>query len=491
MKNRNRIASAGLVWTALVAVSIAAAQAQLTLKVVNQNPAYADTNIFLSFRSDGVPVGTVNGQPLQKGTNYSAADVNASCVISSFSGGAKIFVSLGNPLTSATASNGFAPNFNNANLADYSTRWDKVELSYLTTDPGSVANLTADDFASIPMKLSTADGSVDWHYHGSMQQVLSQLADLCGNSSGSVVTNGDGSILRVISPHTSSSSPWPSMQPYIDYVRTNGITTHIAGLYNGLNGGTGPQAQQRYDLVGWINPGGDLVITGSCDVAGPTTVVIPAAELQEAIYSANPAYVTNNHLPAIRNSNSVYDAILRDILAGFNLGLVGTTNLDPRTGTPFSNETTEVWYNYNNITGSSLHYTNVFKALWLDGKTFYNQYASILSTNTDAYGFPFNDTLAKPLLPLVNNPTLTITILPDSVTTADHRISNITVTNGLVTLTLTNLTPGRLSSIERTSNLQTSNSWQSVTSFMATTSTTNFTEAVQPTNSFFRARQDP
>jgi hypothetical protein len=464
------------------------ATAQMTIQVVNQNRAYADTNVFISFGGAPTITGMIDGQAILLGTNYSIAQINKGCSVTSFSDGAKIFVSLGRLLTSGNSANRFARNFANPSLADYYTRWDKVELSYKTTDPGSVANLSADDFASIPMKLSNGSESVAWHYHDSMQAVLASLAGFSGNSTQSVVST-NSQIIRVISPHTSYSAPWPSMQPYIDYVKTNSIRTMVVGTYNGradLN--TNAWASQTYNLTAVINDSGDLVLTGSCSVAGSTTITIAATDVPEALYSANPFYTANGVYT--NNSNSVFDAAVRDILAGFNLGLVGTSKVDPRTNVAFSNETTQVWYNYpgNGSVTSSLVYTDVFGALWRPGTTFFNQYANILSTNTDAYSFPFNDTLAKPLLPLINNPTLTITILPDSASSAGPLFSSIAISNGLATLTLVNLTVGSSNSIDRTSHLRDPNGGQNVTNFIAASTTTNYSEATRSTNTFFRAR---
>ncbi|MEI9960277.1 MAG: hypothetical protein WDM76_03840 [Limisphaerales bacterium] len=138
---------------------------------------------------------------------------------------------------------------------------------------------------------------------------------------------------------------------------------------------------------------------------------------------------------------------------------------------------------------SSLHYTNVFGALWDQGTPFYNQYASILSTNTDAYSFPFNDTLAKPLLPLQNNPTLTIEILPDTPPSfLQPYFSGVHLSNDIITLAITNLTPGTSNNVQRATVLGVSNGWENVVSFVATGVTTNYNEVIQPTNAFFRIK---
>ncbi|MEI9960276.1 MAG: hypothetical protein WDM76_03835 [Limisphaerales bacterium] len=57
------------------------------------------------------------------------------------------------------------------------------------------------------------------------------------------------------------------MQPYVDYVQTNGISTHVAGTYNGRDPFT-PDLfkQQTYNFSATIDAATNLVLTGSCGV---------------------------------------------------------------------------------------------------------------------------------------------------------------------------------------------------------------------------------
>ncbi len=82
----------------------------------------------------------------------------------------RIYLSIGAGLTSPNAGNGYAPNFNNPDLADFSTRWDKIEL---TIQPGANGtsggvNLTSQDFFGLPLDVTTTGGSqapahLTWH----------------------------------------------------------------------------------------------------------------------------------------------------------------------------------------------------------------------------------------------------------------------------------------------------------------------------------------
>ncbi|MEI9962662.1 MAG: hypothetical protein WDM76_16560 [Limisphaerales bacterium] len=138
------------------------------------------------------------------------------------------------------------------------------------------------------MKLTAGNTSVGWHSPGLMNQLLASLAALTTNDTRAVVTNGP-QIIRIISPHTAFDANWPSMLPYVDYVQSNGISTHIAGTYNGRDPFTpDPLKQQTYDFSATIDAATNLVLTGSCGVVGPTTIIITNSDLLEAIYSFEP-----------------------------------------------------------------------------------------------------------------------------------------------------------------------------------------------------------
>ncbi len=78
--------------------------------------------------------------------------------------------------------------------------------------------------------------------------------------------------------------------------------------------------------------------------------------------------------------NTVYDAVIRDVLAGFNLGFVASATTDPSTGTAFGDEASGLW----------LKSPKAFDFLQ-PGQPFYNQYARVIATNSNAYGFPYSD----------------------------------------------------------------------------------------------------
>ena len=93
--------------------------------------------------------------------------------------------------------------------------------------------------------------------------------------------------------------------------------------------------------------------------------------------------------------NDVYCAALRDVIAGFNFGFVGSPVTNPHTGKPFGKSSTDTWVN----TKSDYAYSGAQP----NNPTFYNQYANVIARASDSYGFPFGDTFVhRPLMNLRN-----------------------------------------------------------------------------------------
>jgi Beta-1,3-glucanase len=137
---------------------MASAQAPLNLRIIN-NSNFQNSQVYLMF--GGIAAGfdataTVNGTPntaLVLGTSYALSQIS-DIKLTSFRGG-RVFISLGSALMSASAGTAWNPNFNNPSLPDYNTRWDKVEITYATGLPSGGANLSAQDFFSIPLQINT------------------------------------------------------------------------------------------------------------------------------------------------------------------------------------------------------------------------------------------------------------------------------------------------------------------------------------------------
>jgi hypothetical protein len=173
------------------------------------------------------------------------------------------------------------------------------------------------------------------------------------------------------------------MSPYVSYVYTwqnNGAhKTELKDQYLGNPAGSGDAYKaQGYDFTGLIDAQGNLTLTGKGDIVGQHTITVAAADLLTGIYSCNPPYKVDGS-PG-NPDNTVYDAVLRDILAGFNLGFVASGTTDSSTGTPFGDEISKLWFQSS----------KAFDFLQ-PSHPFYNQYAKVIAANSNAYGFPYSD----------------------------------------------------------------------------------------------------
>ena len=385
-------------------------------------------DVYLRFGT-ATPVGTFNGVSLSSATSYlaPASSTTTGLTLTDFSGGKMLF-SLGQPLSSSL------PDFQyQSGDSDWQIRWDKIELSLFSdTTKVSVANLTATDFFGIPLKLETfGPGSgapidtLTWNVQTAT--IFSSLAQIANHNpatfNNAIVPGANGlaiptygNILRVIAP---SSLPPPAIgnyqspQPYIDHVATNAIATHVTGQFS-RDGGAGPTQTQTYDFQATIPTSGinagALVMTGSGSVVGGgKTIIVAAADLATGIITENPPYTVNGAAANI-GDNDVYAAVVRDMLAAFGFGFVGSTETNPNTGNRYIDDPTGDWYLPQ--PGQSVAYENAQP----NNSGFYSQYAAIIAKVSDAYGFPFTDLIGAPLANINPNAVdrVDITILADT-----------------------------------------------------------------------------
>lgn len=442
----------GLVGAALLSATVAPAFADLTVNFANENANYNNSDVYVTFGgSNDDFAGTINGSGtvLARGTSYSLDQLSSGVTISDFPSG-RIFVSLGAPLTSATSTNGYAPNFSNPSVADYGTRWDKVEITYTGGSGG--ANLTSQDFFSVPLQVSTSNTATPMTltWHASTASVMENLGKLSNvaianppnnapfvpqnpvviGSNGVAVAGVSEPVVRVISPATvtpgaNGTTVYPSFSGYLSEIETGGTATTIAG-----SNATADDPKQTYSFTATIanttetvggasvSPG-DLVLTGTVTSGSgtvtPTTAIITAANLTDsAIYGANASFSV---VQGADTDGAVTHAIA-DYLSGLNFGLIGSpeanTN-DP--GHTIGDSPSWTWYGNNpdGSAGTPLPITDAFGKAQPNEPGFYNSYAGYLVNVTDAYGFPYNDRLQSPLASLGSDATMTVTVLPDSV----------------------------------------------------------------------------
>jgi Beta-1,3-glucanase len=374
---------------AIGALGLAAAPMAQAFEVEfkNENTRYKDDQVYVMFQD-------VQGGNVRSKTAYTWAQLPKPVRVERASG--RIWISLGEPVQPQ-----YGPNFASSSLPNYKTRWDKIEWT-IDGSPTQCANLSSADFFSIPLKLSggqTDDGKTELSWKESTASVFNKLKAAAGNINSDPVIPGNGpaGIVRVISPSTTANpSTYTSYKPYIDAVK--GKTTKVKGHFYG-----NPQTDFEYDAT--IDQIGNLVMIGKGKSAGHS-IRVEANDLPvQGLYKCDPQFSVDNQPGWNFAKNDVYCAALRDVLAGFNFGFVGSPVTNPHTGKPFGDSSTDTWVN----TKSDYAYSGAQP----NNPTFYNQYANVIARASDSYGFPFGDTFVhKPLMNLRSGK-LTVTVQND------------------------------------------------------------------------------
>jgi hypothetical protein len=384
-------------------------------------------------------VGTYNGGTIDANTSFAIAPGGTvtGLDITSVTGG-KLLLSLGTVLPNDN------PTFQNNSGGDdgWEIRWDKVELSLI---PGQVSsiNLTSTDFYGLDLQVQTFATSTTMvpaatlSWQQGADQLFPTLAGFANNGTDVAVPGPPGSdgvnvpgvgsnVLRVIAPSTippASAAPLiADMQDYINNVETAGIVTNIQDVYsNSSTVGPPSMLTQHLTFTATVPSSGamagDLVMVGSGDEIGANqTIDIPDAAA--GIISVNPTFYVNGTADTFAN-NDAYGVVVRDILAGFNAGLVGSSAINPNSGTADLTYAQSIDGFPNGDTANAYWFPVPigfgFAQAQPGNPGFYNQFAALISQHSDSYGFPFTDVLAAPLASLNNVDHVDITILPDNI----------------------------------------------------------------------------
>lgn len=393
---------------------------ELTINFIDKNPEYKPGQIYVAFCGISNPanlVGTLSGNPLKLGTNYPLTDLSAGIKLTRFVGG-RICVALGTEFKELLKKDDYNPNFNNPSLPNFNLRWDKAEITYDVNDPFSGINLSATDFLGVRLKIQTYRNgklvtTLTWHKP--IAEVFHTLGFLSGFSQNAVLTNNatgvptegpNGTIInvvRVIAPSTvpeAVTNPYPSFKNYIQYVQTHAIKTKIEGTFS---------ATTTYDFTAQVVSNGALEMTGNIKINStpePHTIVILADQLDRGIYTANPECVVDGIKKHV--GNDAFGAAVRDALAGFNLGFIGSNEVNPNTaGLAFGESPSFKWY-----TPNKPPFSLAFAGAQPD-HLFYSQYAADLAPVSDAYGFPYTDLTQSPLAHLGDIDRMDITVMPN------------------------------------------------------------------------------
>ena len=298
-------------------------------------------------------VNAATNAALVKGTSYPLTDLSQGATLNSFISG-RVFFSLGAPLTSATQATGYSPNFDNPNLPDFGTRWEKVEISYDPAASTGGANLSAVDFFSMRLQLDTSGGTqqpAHLGYRESTPAIMNRLAQLAGlkvittadatpaialGNNGISVPGITGQVVRIVSPASvapGGSFVYPSLLPYLNSLQN--VSTVIQG-----SDGTAikysftaafASVKNTYGVVS-VSPG-DLVLDGTVNAAS-TTLVIPAGYITDGtLYGAKSVNPVNSGAPAylvaVGTQSQTLDRAVADYFAAINFGLAGSPGTIP------------------------------------------------------------------------------------------------------------------------------------------------------------------
>ncbi len=320
--------------------------------------------------------------------------------------------------------------------ANFFLRYDKMELTF-NGNPADVADLTSIDYWSIPMQLETyLNGTIVQTDNGiktgmTSYEIYTQLNALTatpqsglanalpalvpGNFTQQPNQPGTG-FARIIGPSSYPPiggvpvTPYNLFEAYLNSLIQNfgpnttvgktipelgnGNIATIAGQFNGVGPNvptSGPQSAQAYNLTASIDTSGDITLSGTVgSVSGTTTMVYKKSDLinPSGIYGANAPFSLNGG--ASQNpANDVYGWITGDLLAGLNIGAIGSETVINKTMVGAMTSTD--WFTISN--------TSLFSNLQ-NSPSNYNQYAATLQKLSDAYNFAYSDRFSPVLVSL-------------------------------------------------------------------------------------------
>lgn len=394
----------------------AVAQSPLAFDIVNQR----SEDVFVYF-ANGPVVGTLpdslGGGAIQSnidnadsiGYRVAGNSTLTGFQVESFSG--RVFVSCGQTLVSGNGSQ-----FNNTSLPDYHKRFDHFEITYATNNPWSGANLTATDFFGIPLQLNNGATTVRWsqdNFASTLNGILPAIKDPTSDQNGFAIVTGQrgipvpgiGNVVRLIAPSTAVAVP--GFSPYGD------IGQYHTAMQNGLIGNRIHVESNRYgndfNLLGSVTPDGKVLLTRHEGEGSIGSLVLDSKFFSgKEIYKANPDEATIDGI--FKTSfTSNESAAIRDIYAGFNLGVWGSTTPvgDSELGLLSSQEFLDL--------GSTEYFFQAAQS----NPLYYNEFAARVAEMSDnsVYGFPYSDVLGAQFISLSpeNSPVLTMTIAADAV----------------------------------------------------------------------------
>jgi hypothetical protein len=359
----------------------AGAGAAIKLQIVNQT---GRGDVYVTVHGGGYEVeGAAEDEAKQlSSSSESPLELTVDKLISG-----RVYVSFGSPVTEGVT-------------FESPTRFDWAELT-VTPAPADVANLTAVDQFAIGMRMEALNGSgenLETLGEANASTIFNALQQIPGGAE-ATVRNGQGEILRVLSPVHSSS--YPPLAEYVKSLAGQTLTLHT-GLFQN------PFGVSEYKAV--VNADGSVTLNGSYEAEAPLaeppppTITIPAGQLLSEIYA--PTTEHNNFEAAIR----------RDLLAGFSTGFWGGK---------YGNDALSFCTNAVAKLGGHVCPEGFNQPAFGDARASLSpyptceQYAAVINQYSDSYGSAYSDAAKKVAVSLdqegpTPTKTLRLTILPDS-----------------------------------------------------------------------------
>lgn len=442
---------------------------------ITNNSGISSDKVFIGFWGPDLNA-TINGdsmKSIEDSTWYKLSEIETFVMGATTSG--RIYVAYNGTFSPI---GGGMPSIVAPNSPAYHTRFDLFELTFDGT-PYGVADLTAIDAWSIPMSLETEKdgqkvGSLDGVKAGStLNEIYTNLSNLSNPAqsiaTGQAIINAfaaagnplaqgiqdqlnnpapglvtdNNNFVRIIGPNSYPPfgdpannlppglpfTPYNTFMEYLQYLIStfgpgtavpsgfsqlgDGKIAHLAGEYGGSTAGSGgPFEQQSYDLWASIDDNFNLAIAGTGSVVGDIEMTITKWNLLNpaATYGGNPQFSLNGGAPQ-SPQNNLYAWILGDFFAGLNIGAIGSS---VKVGGAVVGEmTSSEWFSKLPQSG------DLFDKLWDSNVTnYWNQWAQVLNSRSDAYNFAYAERFSAPQLSI--NPdevdTLTLILLDADVT---------------------------------------------------------------------------
>lgn len=312
----------------------------------------------------------------------------------------RMYINLGDQGLSNLGS-GYQPSSHDSSDPNYNTRYGFIELNVFGS-PANNMDLSYIDFFSISMSASTwKDGNMVHQLTSpDAGKIIDGLAPLSqGNACvpAGIPKSPYTDFVRVIGPgHSADYHNWTN---YFKYLEGLSYKTSIAGYYagNGTNSSKRVEGQNYKFTASFDSNTSQVTLSGSADLVGDTTITISYSVLNSfvGVYGANPAYtIKNASFGTTTNGiiNDVFGWVVGDLLAGLNMGFLGSKELIPNTKNTFGQSSSSEWF-----TAAGKDRSTQFSGAQSDSD-YYNAYAGVLQPITDAYGFPFSDRLPNILL---------------------------------------------------------------------------------------------